>query len=73
MLEKVKAVKDGVILAGDGHHDSMGHSAKYGAYTIFCCTLPMILHFTLVQVKNFGKRPDSLEYCTVVNLRYHLL
>ena len=51
MLEKVKAVKDGVILAGDGRHDSMGHSAKYGAYTMFCCTIPMILHFSLIQVR----------------------
>ena len=32
MLEKVKAVKDGIIIAGDGCHDSMGHCAKYGAY-----------------------------------------
>jgi len=32
--------------------DSMGHSAKFGAYTIFSCTLPMILHFALVQVRN---------------------
>ena len=52
MLEKVKAVKDGVILARDGRHDSMGHCAKFGAYTIFCCTIPMILHFSLIQVKD---------------------
>lgn len=39
MLEKVKAVKDGIIIAGDGCHDRMGHCAKYGAYTIFCCTI----------------------------------
>ena len=52
MLEKVKAVKDGVILAGDGRHNSMGHCAKFGAYTIFCCTIPMILHFSLIQVKD---------------------
>ena len=44
LLEKVKAVQGGVVLAGDGRHDSMGHSAKFGAYTIFCCTLPMIIH-----------------------------
>ena len=28
-----------VVLAGDGRHDSMGHSAKYGTYSIFCCTI----------------------------------
>ena len=26
-------------------------SAKFGAYTIFCCTVPMIIHFSLVQVR----------------------
>ena len=51
MLDKVKALQDGIIIAGDGRPDSMGHSAKYGAYTIFCCTLPMILHFCLVQLR----------------------
>lgn len=40
----------GITLSGDGHHDSMGHCAKYCAYTIFCCTLPRIIHFALVQV-----------------------
>ena len=30
----VKAVKDGIIIAGDGRHDSLGHCA----YTISCCT-----------------------------------
>ena len=39
-----------IIVAGDGRHDSMGHSAKYCAYTIFCCTVPLIIHFTIVQV-----------------------
>lgn len=33
-----------VVLAGDGRHDSMGHSAKYGTYTIFCCTIDLIIH-----------------------------
>ena len=50
MLEKMKAVKDGII-AVDERHDSMGHCAKYGAYTIFCCTILMILYFSLFQVR----------------------
>ena len=50
MLAKLKAIHDGIIIAGDGRHDSTGHSAKFGAYTIFCCTVPMIIHFSLVQV-----------------------
>jgi len=39
-----------VVLAGDGRHDSMGHSAKYGTYTIFCCTVGLIIHIVLLQV-----------------------
>ena len=39
-----------VILSGDGRHDSMDHSAKFGTYTIFCCTVGLILHLVLVQV-----------------------
>ena len=55
LLEKVKAVSGGVVVAGDGRHDSMGHSAKFGAYTIFCCTVPMIIHFVLIQVRQKAK------------------
>ena len=54
LLEKIKAVSGGVV-AGDGRHDSMGHSAKFGAYTIFCCTVPMIIHFALIQVSQKEK------------------
>ena len=50
ILESLKG-KD-VVLAGDGRHDSMGHSAKYGTYTIFCCTIGLIIHIVLVQVKS---------------------
>ena len=52
MLDKVKECSN-VVLAGDGRHDSMGHSAKYCAYTIFCCTDPSIIHFSLVQVTRY--------------------
>ena len=51
LLAKVKAVQEGVSIAGDGRHDSMGHNAKFGAYTMFCCTIPMIIHFVLIQVQ----------------------
>ncbi|XP_067029738.1 uncharacterized protein [Acropora muricata] len=54
MLKKLKDLKDGITIAGDGRHDSMGHSAKYCAYTIFCCTVPMIIHFSLVQRNQAG-------------------
>ena len=39
-----------MIIAGDGRHDSMGHNAKYSAYTVFCCKIPLIIDFSLVQV-----------------------
>ena len=50
-MEKANQIRDGVVMAGDGRHDSMGHSAKYCAYTMFCCTLGLIVHFSLVQVE----------------------
>jgi len=34
MLEKLKSLPTGITIAGDGQNDSMGHSAKFGAYTI---------------------------------------
>ena len=49
LLEKLKDQE--VVLAGDGHHDSMGHSAKYGTYTMFGCTIGLIIHIVLVQVQ----------------------
>ena len=52
MLATVKNLGEGIVIAGDGRHDSMGHTAKFGAYTIFCCTIPMILHFNLIQVSS---------------------
>ncbi|XP_068738524.1 uncharacterized protein [Montipora capricornis] len=54
MLAKLKDIKGGITIAGDGRHDSMGHSAKYCAYTIFCTTIPMIIHFSLVQRNQVG-------------------
>ena len=38
-----------VVVVGDGRHNSMGHSAKYCAYTIFNCTSANIFHFSLAQ------------------------
>ncbi|XP_031563713.1 uncharacterized protein LOC116299222 [Actinia tenebrosa] len=61
LFEKLKALGRGVVIAGDGRHDSMGHSAKCCAYTLFCCTLPFILHFTLVQ-RNEARSSTAMEY-----------
>jgi len=35
---------------GDGRFDSMGHSAKFGVYTMFCANINKIVHFELIQV-----------------------
>ncbi|CAH3020731.1 unnamed protein product [Porites evermanni] len=53
LLNKVKDLKD-VVSAGDGRYDSMGHSAKYGAYTLLCTTIMKIVHFELVQANETG-------------------
>lgn len=50
-----------VVLAGDGRHDSMGHSAKYGTYTIFCCTVGLIIHIVLVQANEAGSS-SNMEF-----------
>ena len=31
----------------------MGHSAKYGIYSMLCCDLQKIVHFELLQVRYF--------------------
>ena len=49
LLSKLKAMKD-VVWSGDGRFDSMGHSAKFGAYTMFCNTLLKVIHFEILQV-----------------------
>lgn len=50
LVSKIRSAKD-VIWSGDGRFDSMGHSAKYGAYTLFCLPEMKIVHFELLQVK----------------------
>ncbi|XP_073249850.1 uncharacterized protein [Porites lutea] len=77
VLVKLKAIQDGIIIAGDGRHDSMGHSAKFGAYTIFCCTVPMIIHFSLVQRNEAGNSTGmefmAFQHCMDFLLAYGLL
>ena len=43
-----------VVMAGNGHHDSIRQSTKYGTYTIFCCTIGLLLHILLVRVFQFS-------------------
>lgn len=49
MIKSAKMAKES-IWAGDGKFDSMGHCAKYGAYTMLCSSIGKIVHFELLQV-----------------------
>lgn len=49
LVEKLKNMAN-VVWSGDGRFDSMGHSAKYSAYTMFCNTILKVVHFELLQV-----------------------
>ena len=51
LIQKAQLVKESVW-AGDGRFDSMGHSAKYGAYTMLNASLGKLVHFELLQVIN---------------------
>ena len=42
--------QDDIVISGDGRHDSMGHSAKFCAYSIFSNTTSKVVHFEMVQV-----------------------
>lgn len=50
LISKLQALKN-VVWSGDGRFDSMGHSAMYGAYTMFCNTILKVVHFEILQVK----------------------
>ena len=52
ILDRLKMLESSLVISGDGRHDNMGHSAKYGTYTVFSCTSQQIIHFSLIQVKN---------------------
>ena len=49
ILGKIKGMQH-VEWCGDGRFDSMGHSAKYGAYSMFCTAVNKIVHIELLQV-----------------------
>lgn len=61
LIAQLKNVAD-VVWSGDGRFDSMGHSAKYGAYTMFCNTILKVVHFELLQANETGgSSPMELE------------
>ena len=59
LVTKLKDMKN-VAWSGDGRFDSMGHSAKYSAYTMFCPTIMKVVHFELLQV----------NYCTMSRVQH---
>jgi len=50
LISQIKALKN-VEWSGEGRFDSMGHSVKFGAYTMFCNTLLKVVHFEIFQVR----------------------
>ena len=44
LLHQLQGIEH-VVWSGDGRFDSMGHCAKFGAYTMFCNTIMKIVHF----------------------------
>ncbi len=50
LIQKLKEMKE-VVWAGDARFNSMGHLAKYGAYTMFNTTIMKIVHFDIVQAR----------------------
>ncbi|CAB3984261.1 Hypothetical predicted protein [Paramuricea clavata] len=72
LIETARNIKGGVVLAGDGRHDSMGHSAKFCAYTMFCCTLGKIIHFDLVQRNQAGSSP-AMEFMSFKSCMDYLI
>ena len=50
LLKQIKQV-DGSTWSGDGRFDSMGHSTKYGTYSLYNNNISKIAHFELLQVQ----------------------
>lgn len=49
LLDGLRSTKN-AVWSGDGRFDSMGHSAKFGVYTMFNCNVMKVVHFELLQV-----------------------
>ena len=64
LVRKLEKTKD-VVWTGDGRFDSMGHSAKFGVYTMLCTTIMKIVHFEVVQVL---WNIINVNCCTILHL-----
>ena len=73
-MAKLRISRD-LVVAGDGRHDSMGHSAKFCAYTITCCTVPYITDFRLAHVSFtdiFFHQLLQMENASLVNMHFFI-
>eukprot|EP00112_Aurelia_sp_Birch-Aquarium-sp1_P023357 Seg693.2 transcript_id=Seg693.2/GoldUCD/mRNA.D3Y31 product="hypothetical protein" protein_id=Seg693.2/GoldUCD/D3Y31 len=61
LISDLNSLGEQLVVTGDARHDSMGHSAKYGLYSVFCCNTPSIAHFELVQ-RNKVDSSSAMEY-----------
>ena len=50
ILHEIRESENYDTWSGDGRYDSMGHSAKYGTYTIFNNGTGKLVHFEIMQV-----------------------
>ena len=50
LISRLKGVKEALTWCGDGQFNSMGHSVKYGVYTMYCENISKIVHFELLQI-----------------------
>ena len=63
LIEDVKNSKESQTWSGDGRFDSMGHSAKYGVYTMWSNTTSKLVHFELLQVRETNMQQiEALPY-----------
>ena len=53
MIKEIQNL-DNTTWSGDGRFDSMGHNAKYGAYTMFNNDTSKLIHFELLQSNQTG-------------------
>lgn len=49
LIQQIRGLES-AVWSGDGRFDSMGHCAKFGAYTMFCNSIMKVVHFELLQV-----------------------
>jgi len=74
----IKSLKNKeLVLGGDGRNDSMGHSAKYGSYTLMEMDENKIINIQLVQVLSTIiynlKNADKIIIDTLQNISHFFL